>query len=191
MVTHALDLYRFFILITLLKISEDNKSDYKRLKSVEKNCGLNGEIEVYFHKKFRIIVLCTTGSDWVNKTTASVIYHLTYFKTPKDWDTILHVKDGAPGTRDPSFKLMAEKSGREEFILGGNTSSILQQNDSLPNRFLQENMRTWISRRNLRLARQNFANGHSRNLPNLSVSEICEGLYESFSAITSEHITKA
>ena len=137
MVTHCLDLYRFLILLTLITIQPDQLKHYRRLNSIERKCKVQGELEVYFHIKYRVIVICSKGSDWVNKTTARVIYELTYFQIPDDWGTVLHVKDGAPGTRDPSFKLMAEMSGRKEFTIGADTSSVVQPNDLLPNHFLQ------------------------------------------------------
>ena len=103
----------------------------------------------------------------------------------------MHIKDGAPGALDPSFRLMAQKSGRKEFILSGKTSRVKQPNDSFPNLFLQSNMRRWIGRRALRIARENHAKGLSRAIPNHTISELCEGLYHSCKAIKTKHITSA
>ena len=52
-------------------------------------------------------------------------------------------------------------------------------------------MRTYISKRNLKIARQQFSDGISRQIPNLTVSELCEGLASACSAIKSEHIIKS
>merc|ERR1712091_721496 len=102
----------------------------------------------------------------------------------------MHIKDGAPGQVCPSFRAMAEKSGRKEFILSGKTSMVKQPNDSITNHFLQNNMRRWIGRRALRIARANYANNQSRATPNLTITELCEGLAASFAPIKTKHIKK-
>ena len=113
-----MDLYRFLLLITTLSMLAGDKPQYQRLQSIERKYGIEGELEIWYHRKVKVIVICCKGNCgyWMNNTTASVVCQLTYFKTPKEWGTIMHIKDGATGALDPSFRLMAEKSGRKEFI---------------------------------------------------------------------------